>query len=361
LEQVTGTKRFTGILTISEKTMKTKKSLLLFILSFSLVACSQNQGVPMDAAVTPTFTPWVEGTEMALATPTPWADGTEMVLVDPTPWVGGTQTAQAVATQNALPPSEVTQVVIEKPTDFSPVLYGGKVYDTTFFLLLGGVGTDVWLAPDVSVARFSGEVTYSLHNMTQEAKYFLWGETPEFSQTCKGYTIGTEAILDEAGFVAVVDGWAVTKRAVGELSADGEFYQQAVLDWLANEGVNDPQIGTLQIFRVDLEGDGSDEIFISATRLDESQHTTKAGDYSIVLMRKVAGNDAVTKLIVGDVYDSQELELTYPRTYSLANFIDLNQDGALEVVVDIRQWEGFGAIVYQIDGQDVIQSLRAEC
>ena len=59
--------------------MKAKKFLLMFVLSFSLVACSQNPGVPMEVAVTPTFTPWVDGTEMALATP-PWPEGTEMAL-----------------------------------------------------------------------------------------------------------------------------------------------------------------------------------------------------------------------------------------------------------------------------------------
>ena len=340
--------------------MKAKKFLLMFVLSFSLVACSQNPGVPMEVAVTPTFTPWVDGTEMALATP-PWPEGTEMALGSPTPWVGGTQTAQAVATQNELPSSEVTQVVIEKPTDFSPVLYGGKQYDSEFFLLLGGASKDEWLTPDESVSRFSGEVTYSLSNMTQEAKYFLWGKTPEFSRTCKVYTVGADAGLDEGGFVAVVDGWAIMKRDVSELSADGDIYQQAVLDWLAAEGVDDPQIGTLQVFRVDLEGDGSDEIFISATHLDDSQHTTKAGDYSIVLMRKVSGNDVITKLVLGDVYASKEPEITYPRTYSLANFIDLDQDSILEVVVSFLKWEGFGASIFQVDGQDVIQTLSAGC
>lgn len=53
--------------------------------------------------------------------------------------------------------------------------------------------------------------------------------------------------------------------------------------------------------------------------------------------------------------------MLFPRTYSIANFIDLNQDGVLEVVVDIQRWEGFGASVYQISGQNVIQTLKAEC
>jgi hypothetical protein len=78
-------------------------------------------------------------------------------------------------------------------------------------------------------------------------------------------------------------------------------------------------------------------------------------------MRQVIGNEALTKLVLGDIYRSQEPELTYPRAYSLANFIDLNQDGRLEVVVDVRKWEGFGARVLQIDGEDVIQTLGTEC
>lgn len=320
--------------------MKVKKILVMLFLSFSLIACSSftfEVITPAPAiSVTPTFTPWVEGTQMALASPTPFA---------------------------TFPPpeGEVTQVVIEKPVGFSPVLYGGKQYGSESFLLLGGASQDAWMTPEESVARFSGEVTYSLSNMTQEAKYFLWGKKPEVSTTCKNYTIGSDAGLDEGGFVAVVDGWTVAKREVTELSSDSQLYQQAVIDWLKNEGVKDPQLGDLHIFRVDLEGDGSDEIFISAVHLDESQHTTKAGDYSVVLMRKVIGNDVVTKLVVGDVYDSKEQEITYPKTYALANFIDLNQDGTLEVVVSYQKWEGFGASVFQINEQDVTQALSAGC
>ncbi len=32
----------------------------------------------------------------------------------------------------------------------------------------------------------------------------------------------------------------------------------------------------------------------------------------------------------------------------------------MEVVVDFRKWEGFGACVFQVNGQTVIQALKAE-
>ena len=257
----------------------------------------------------------------------------------------------------ATPEATFTPVGMEKPTDFSPVVYGGKFYQTPFFLLLGGVSREKWLVPEESVARFSGEANYSLHTLLQENKYMFRGTSPEFFPTSQSYSIHTNADINEVGLVGVLDGWPITKRAVTELSADGQFYQQSVIDWLTSEGVSTPQLDVLHVFRVDIEGDGVDEIFISASHLDESQHTTKADDYSVVLMRKVEGNAAVTVPIVGDVYRSQELEITYPTTYSLINFIDLNQDGVLEVIVDTQKWENVGAIIYQINGQDVIQAL----
>jgi hypothetical protein len=258
-------------------------------------------------------------------------------------------------------PAEGTQEVIEKPVGFSPVLYGGKAYESEFFFLLGGASPDGWISPEESVSRFSGEVTYSLSSMTQEAKYFLWGQSPQSSPTCKAYTVRTDAGLNEAGFVGVVDGWAITKRPVDELSPESDVYRQSLINWLTEQGVSNPQLDVIHIYRVDLEGDGSDEIFIGATHLDASQHTTKAGDYSIVLMRKVSGNDVATKLVVGDVYRSKELEITYPNTYSLANFIDLNQDGVLEVMVESSHWEGFGASLYEVHGESVAQVLSATC
>jgi hypothetical protein len=75
----------------------------------------------------------------------------------------------------------------------------------------------------------------------------------------------------------------------------------------------------------------------------------------------VIGNAAVTKLVVGDIHRSQEPESNHPCVYSLTNFIDLNQDRRLEVVVEIRKLDGHGARIFQIDGEDVIETLSAEC
>jgi hypothetical protein len=243
-------------------------------------------------------------------------------------------------------------IPVDLPADFSPVLYGQKFDGNTFFTLLGAVQGETWLTPDQTAPYLRGETDYDVYSLLG-GPYRVHGSIPEFSPASRNYSIRTESTLQEKGMIGLVPGWPVLKRNVQELSPDQEVYRQVVLDWLQTQGLNSPQLGVGNIYRLDLEGDGVDEIFISATHLDESQRTTRTGDYSIILMRRVAGNEAVTVFIDGDVYHSSELEVTYPRTYSLGNFLDLDGDGVLEAVVEFHAWEDVGALLYHIDGQTI--------
>lgn len=243
--------------------------------------------------------------------------------------------------------------------DFSPVIYRNDPQITSF-ILLGGVDRDAWYSSEATVSRLPGRLSYDVYGMTGGA-YSTSGEG-ETDRLCNAHFIIPETVIDDSGLVGALQGWQVTRRNVEELDSEGGFYRQVVTDWLASEGVPAPQIDSMQVFRVDIEGDGVDEVFIGAHHfVDGSGHMTQAGDYSVVLMRKVNGNDVVTLAITGKIYTSAQPELTFPFTYSFSNFIDLNQDGILEVVVDLKRWEGLGASVYQINGQEIVQVLSAVC
>ncbi len=305
-----------------------KRFLLFFVILFSLIACSPKQDSTAEAPKTPTLLPTFTSTA-------------------------------AMQPGSTLPPipTSTFMPVTKMPSDFSPILYGKKYDANTFFILLGGRQGQGWLMPDVAFTYFANLPgwDYDVYTLAK-GKFQIHGDRPEFSPAHKIYTLRTDVTVDETGMVGVAKGWPVLQRDVQELSPDSEVYRQIVLDWLAAQGVSTPGLDTLHVFRVDLEGDGVDEIFISATRL-EDQHLAELGDYSILLMRKVDGDAAVTLPLVADIYLSQDAEMTFPRAYSLGNFLDLNQDGILEVIVDIRRWDGDGAVIYQIDGQNITQVL----
>jgi hypothetical protein len=271
----------------------------------------------------------------------------------------------ATETPPTFPPIPVTpEAVTETPPspevdDFSPILYK-QDEGSAAFLLLGGVGENEWSTPELTVARITGVFSYDAYEMTDD-RYSISGGV-EGEPICSAYFVAPETAVAGSGLVGVLQGWQVTQRNVEELASDGGFYRQVVADWLTAEGVPAPQIDSMQVLRVDIEGDGVDEVFISAHHfVDESGHMTEAGDYSVVLMRKVAGDDVLTLAVTGKIHTSAQPELTFPFTYSLANFIDLNQDGILEAVIGLKRWEGFGAAVFRIDGQETVQVLHEVC
>jgi hypothetical protein len=164
--------------------------------------------------------------------------------------------------------------------------------------------------------------------------------------------------------IGVAGSWLSENRGVKNLSTADPTYIQAVAEWFQSQGNSPSEIHITRILQADIEGDGVNEVLLSASYFkDPSGHMAETGDYSIILMRKVIGNNVVTLPLVQDYYVTSlpEAELTYPLTYTVAAALDLNRDGTLEVIVDVSRWEGGGAIVYRVDGQNVREVLRTIC
>lgn len=357
--------------------LRLQKSTLIVLL-FALSACSQNPFITSEAIPTATFTPYVGGTETALAvdlaSPTPWIAGTQTALAvsssSPTPYVAGTQTAEAIPSlttpEDTLTPlptvsfPTVTPAVVFSPAPegtFSPVFYGSGS-----FLLLGGFKTDRgWLSGADASSYVDPATAYDF--FTLDGPIQVPGSPLEFSHTCQNYFMHSSVVRPEA-MVGVASGWVTQQRGIRDLSPDDPSYVQAVTEWFQSQGDSPTEIRITRILQVDIEGDGVNEILLSASYFqDTSGHMTRTGDYSVVLMRKVTGNDVVTIPLVKDYYVSSvpELELSYPKTYTLAQALDLNRDGNLEVIVHVSRWEGGGAIVYRLDGQNVREVMRTIC
>jgi len=252
---------------------------------------------------------------------------------------------------------ETTQT--PKLLNFSPVIYGQNFGSGTF-LLLGGVQDGAWLGPDTVAAQIQDGMVFDIYST--DSRLQMIGHVSGPDPICDTYFVDADENISVSGMIGVAQGWDVTQRKMEELSSDNDFYRQVVMDWLIEQGISNPIVENLHVSRVDIEGDGVDEVFLSASHFnDGSGHMSEYGDYTVILMRKVNGDDAVTLDLVREIHSSQEPEMTFPIKYSLTDFIDLDQDGNLEVIIEINRWEGFGAAVYQINGSDRVQVLQVFC
>jgi hypothetical protein len=240
---------------------------------------------------------------------------------------------------------------------FTPVFYGSGP-----FLLLGGIKKhDGWVS-GIQAAQYIG-AGGSYDFSSPDGSTQIPGSPLEYDPICQNHFMPSSTVLQEPG-VGVSSGWLPARRSTTDVATDDPTYIQAVNDWFESQGNSPKEIRITRILQADIEGDGVDEVLLSASYFGEKfAFLTETGDYSVVLMRKVAGNDVLTVPLVNDYYvsTSPEVEMSYPYTYTLADAVDLNGDGTLEVVVDVRRWEGWGAIVYRVDGQNVREVLRTIC
>ena len=163
---------------------------------------------------------------------------------------------------------------------------------------------------------------------------------------------------DEAGAVSGLSWEALprTSRAISPVPA----HERSAADVLRSEGLTDPTPSINEVIQIDLEGDGTDEAIIVATNGSEPYFASKAGDHSLIVMRRLEdGNLEEVPLFVNATSDA-EAEAAGPAeaapnlaavplaVATLEGVADLNGDGTLEVVIRLRGNSFANVLVYDL-------------
>lgn len=264
-------------------------------------------------------------------------------------------------TPNSIPAT--SPAVTLSAADFTPILYRDNFSRFNEFRVIGGVQDGVWLPAEVVADQVQYEQAYQLYaNGYAGVAITKDNGAPPSHPSCAERSIGSDFSTYVPHVIGVKQGWNVTYRPWRDIAVTTPVYYRAVADWLLSQGFTLPVVEISRILLVDLEGDGVDEVLISASHFeDESGHMAEQGDYAVVLMRKLVGANVVTVPMVADIYTSPTAEQVFPFTYLLAGLLDLNRDGILELLVEVTRWEGGGVMIYEIDGTNVTQALSAVC
>ena len=134
-------------------------------------------------------------------------------------------------------------------------------------------------------------------------------------------------------------------------------YEELVAGYLKKNAISaDPQIQ--QLVRVDLDGDGSEEVFIVAGNADARIPVFVENTYSLVLFRRIVAGKAVTSALHEHYYhESIEGEADSPSDYKVAFVVDINGDGILELVLYGRYYEGFWYEIHELKNGELKKVL----
>ena len=139
-------------------------------------------------------------------------------------------------------------------------------------------------------------------------------------------------------------------RPVTVSSGQPDVYRAAATEVLADLGVDDDRPELAQVIIADLDGDGSDEVVVTADRWSELIPATP-GDYSMTFIRSAREGTVTTTVLAFDhapvrTYADGEFAINY--VHRVSAIADMNGDGTMELALESMYYEGSSTEIYEI-------------
>ncbi len=234
--------------------------------------------------------------------------------------------------------------------------------------VLGGSQGGKWVTADQMAANVKAGVKYRMYSLAGFLGVSTGTKSESLGVPCEDtYNLEVSPKRRSKYEVMGMGGkWAAMPRVPRIERTNQQVYIDAVAAELKRMGLANPAVKVSQVIRIDLEGDGSAEVLVSATNYASQYEglqitpNARAGDYSIVFMRKVVNGKVQTIPIEGEVY-TEDKEFVAPSQHSIAAVLDLNNDKVMDIVTHGFYYEGDWHSVYQVKGTQVEEVLTCGC
>ena len=234
--------------------------------------------------------------------------------------------------------------------------------------LLGGSAGGQWVKPEAAAGLIPGGENYRLYTLTGEVGNSVGSKPAKGEDACADtlYVTLTPFPAGRGSLVAVAGPWNAMPRRLKIASPESQVYKEAAAEILRSKGIDNPKVNLTQVLQVDLDGDGVEEVLVSATNYAKPGSgagltpDARAGDYSLVFLRQVVQGKVVTRIITGEYYPKAK-KFNAPAEHRIIGVLDLNGDGSLEIVLSGRYYEGDWVEAYRVDGAKIIKLFNMGC
>lgn len=254
----------------------------------------------------------------------------------------------------------VTAPAVADSGGVHPVVFGGTG------MLLGGSANGKWLSANEMASKLKGGEVYRHYGLNRALGQGK-GQAPRLSDKhCPDTMLVDLSLPNGDPAMSVAGDWNAMPRVPRAQSTKQNAYREAVAAYLKDKGVAEPTVELTQVIRIDLEGDGVDEVLLTAQILPPRFGGARDLDalpanHSFVLMRKLHKGKVETLAVTRSKYSNPENGGDVPFASEIAAIVDVNGDGAMEIVVSNGFYEGYGATVITVDGLTVREVLFEGC
>lgn len=240
---------------------------------------------------------------------------------------------------------------------------GGEIYsqlsnvviDADGQYMLCGVEKGKWIQAEGSGADFPGGFTYKLYDFSGYIGETTGGAPQQYGMPCEWlYEVPLDKAPEGECVVGIHCSWEPQPRIPEVLPVDNAAYKKIIHEYLAGNGIKNPEVNITNILRVDLEGDGKNEVIISASRyVNDVYPPVNPGDYSIILLRKVVNEEAYTIPVFEEFHPDNNNDHVVPSDSRIAAVLDTNGDGRMEIIIESWYYEGSGKAIYRVLEKEV--------
>lgn len=225
------------------------------------------------------------------------------------------------------------------------------IYDAHTDAILGGFKDALWVDASTAAEALLGGEQYDIYHLGQQLGQATGSASLEVDGICPGQTVQLTPRPARTPALAVAGApWDVALRLVAPVVLS-QAERQVVADLLAGEGlaVSALELQVDEALGTDLDGDGTGEIIVRASRLKDDGifPAVDAGDYYVVTVLLDLGGRLHAEPLVIQVYPQAD-DLAYPWDYEVSGVLDLNGDGNLEVILAGNRWEGKSTVAYAV-------------